>query len=151
MAWVDKQPLETELKFLCLIWQLVYIPCDKKWGTGEEPVVSGLTQKNEVAAGWWSCFPMFSPETQGLEQGLPQVQENDSGMINKQIHKTRAANSCDAGTWQSRKATAKRRHGAGERSPVPKGLMNLLSLTTAWSNNHMWVSLVWLGLQLCSF
>lgn len=79
MAWVDKQPLEMELKFLRLIWQLVYIPCDKKWGAGkeQEAVVSGLSQKNGVAGDWWSCFPIFSAEIQGLEPCLPQVQEKD--------------------------------------------------------------------------
>lgn len=36
-------------------------------------------------------FSTFSAETQGLEQGIPQVQENGSGIINEHIHKTRAA------------------------------------------------------------
>lgn len=135
MAWVDKQPLETELKFLCLIWQLVYIPCDKKWSTGEEPVVSGLTQKNEVAADWWNCFPMFSAETQGLEQGLPQVQENGSGMINEHIHKTRAA-SLWCRDLLSDKAGKQLLRGEIEQvreALCRRGSVNLLSLTTAWS------------------
>lgn len=146
MAWVDKQPLEMELKFLCLIWQLVYIPCDKKWGAGKCGTGTQLWVGWARKMGWLetgkAVFPyslqfgaVFTP---GTIKG-----SGDSGMINKQICNT----SCkhlwcwDLLNDKRRKAAAKRRHWAGQRNPVQKGLCE--PPKPDQSTECLWVIITW--------